>query len=260
MRRMIRTGALGIVLAILLSLFVPAVQASDVMPMEEMKELLNSVELHPQPSGYPELDAILAELLAPYENEDTFTKVKAMYDWCILNINFDWEPYTYPHTAPAYDRFGVDCELSYEFSGIAPALPYDSYNRSYYCLTEHKGVCYDYANLFAVMARYIGIDSYVHTGIFTFEEGYGTWGHHGWTLLDLNGELYVFDAQRDYRLCANGLDPIKYCYFGLTSTWRYSPEDAINKERDASFRSVNTKPTCIFISYGKQFCYITSIA
>lgn len=260
MKHLSRAGALLLVLAVLASLLLLPVQASDVMDMEDMKALLNSEELHPQPTGYPELDSILSDLLAPYENEDTFTKVKAMYDWCILNINFDWKPYTEPHTAPAYDRFGVDCGLSYELTGNSPALPYDCYNRSYYCLTEHKGVCYDYANLFAVMARYIGIDSYVHTGIFTFEEGYGTWGHHGWTELVLGGEVYIFDAQRDYRLCANGTEPINYSYFGLTDTWRYSPEDAINEERDASFRSVRSMPTYFFNSFGNQFRYITSIA
>lgn len=260
MRHAIRAGAWMLVFAMLLSLFVMSAQASDVMDMEDMKELLNSVELHPQPTGYPELDAILEDLLKPYRGQDTFTKVKAMYDWCILNIEFDWEPYTYPHTAPAYDRFGVDCELVYDCDDFEPALPYDSYNRSYYCLTEHKGVCYDYANLFAVMARYIGIDSYVHTGIFTFEEGYGTWGHHGWTLLDLNGELYVFDSQRDYRLCANGTEPIKYCYFGLTDTWRYSPETWINDERDASFHSVLTTIRPEPPMLHKQFSSVPTVA
>ena len=59
-------------------------------------------------------------------------------------------------------------------------------------LTARTGVCYDWGILFAVMARYVGVESYVHTGILRI----GTWtGHHGWTELRLGGKNYIFDGQ-----------------------------------------------------------------
>lgn len=250
MKSIKRICAAVLIVLLVLSLLPFAALADDVMPQDEMQELLNSVILHPQPTGYPDVDALLAQLLAPYKKADTYTKVKAMYDWCILNIAFDWEPYSFPHTAPAYDRFAVDHELQSDPAVNNLPIPYETVNRSYHCLTEKKGICYDYSSLFAIMMRYIGIDAYVHTGIFTFEPGYGTWGHHGWTELDLNGTLYIFDPQRDYRLSANGTAEIGYYYFGLLNTWRYQPETAINEERDAQFISVQAMP----ISANGHFC------
>ena len=68
--------------------------------------------------------------------------------------------------------------------------------RAYHMLTARTGVCYDWGFCFAVMARYVGIESYVHTGILRI----GDWtGHHGWTELKLGGKNYIFDGQQDWR-------------------------------------------------------------
>ena len=87
-----------------------------------------------------------------------------------------------------------------------------------------------------------GLESYVHTGPFIFEEGYGNGsGHHGWTEVILNGTSYIFDPQRDYRMSANGTATIPYNYFGIApdKAWRYTQETAANEARDAGFLPVS---------------------
>ena len=213
--------------------------AGDAMSADAVRTLLNSVTLHPQRTGYIELDQLLEKIFAPYANSDNYTKLKAAYDWTIQNINYSWAPYS-QNWAPAYDCFVPQHELTYD-DHLQKAMPWEIVNRTYHSMTEHEGICYDYAAVFAVMARYIGVDAYVHTGYFTFESGFGTGsGHHGWTELCINGSYYIFDPQRDYRMSANGTAAIPYYYFGITSSkaWRYSPETQVNQARDAGFLSV----------------------
>lgn len=228
-----------ILTVILLLGTVPVSAAGDATDMGTMKELLNAEPLYPQTTGYPEVDALLNEIFAPYAEADTYTRVKVAYDWTVREIDFSWAPYS-QNWAPAYDCFAVIHDLEYT-EGLQEAMPFEIVNRSYHALTHHQGVCYDYASLFAVMARYIGLESYVHTGPFVFEEGYGNGsGHHGWTEVILSGTSYIFDPQRDYRMSANGTAAIPYNYFGVApnKAWRYTQETEANAARDAQFLSV----------------------
>lgn len=249
--------AVSLMLALLLVLVViptpQAFAAGDAEDMEQMKTLLNSVELHPQVTGYKELDALVAQIMAPYAGSDTYTKVKAAYDWCVKEIDFSWQAYSRNY-APAYDKYAVTCKLTYDQT-LQEVIPWEVANRSYYTMTNHAGVCYDYAAVFAVLTRYIGIDSYIHTGKFQFESGYGTGsGHHGWTELVLNGVHYIFDPQRDYRMSANGEGTIPYNYFGITyeKAWRYTQEDQVNAQRNSQFLSVT--------AHRAHYVYITASA
>ena len=213
--------------------------AGSAMSTDAVRALLNGVELHPQRTGYAELDRMLEDIFAPYSDSDNYIKLKAAYDWTVRNINFSWAPYS-QNWAPAYDCFVPQHELTYEV-GLQEAIPWEIVNRAYHAIAYREGVCYDYAAVFAVMSRYIGFDSFVHTGYFIFEDGYGTGsGHHGWTELYIDGVYYIFDPQRDYRLSANGTAAIPYAYFGITyeNAWRYSPEAQVNAARDAGFLPV----------------------
>lgn len=231
---------LSLIIALVMLLGVlPVSAAGDAMDMEDMKSLLNSVELYPQRTGYEEVDAMLEEIFAPYADSDTFTKLKAAYDWTITEIRYSWAPYS-QDWAPAYDCFVPVYELTYE-EGLEEAMPFEVINRSYHALKYREGICYDYGAVFAVMARYLGIEAYVHTGGFIFEASFGGGsGHHGWAELVLNGENYIFDPQRDYRMSANGTEEIPYLYFGISyeNAWRYDWETAANEARDAQFLSV----------------------
>ncbi len=228
-----------ILTVILLLGTVSVAAAGDATEMSTIKELLNKEPLHPQITGYPTVDALLEEILAPYAEADTYTRVKAAYDWTIREVNYNWAPYS-QNWAPAYDCFAITYDLDYT-EGLQESLPFEVVNRSYHALTRFEGICYDYAALFAVMARYIGLESYVHTGYFVFEAGYGTGsGHHGWTEVILDGTSYIFDPQRDYRMSANGTAAIPYYYFGIApaKAWRYTQETDANAARDAQFLSV----------------------
>lgn len=241
--RFTRLTSLLLVLVLLVTaLPLQASAAADTARLEKMKTLLNSVELQPQRTGYPAVDALLEEIVAPYAGSDNFTKILAAYDWAILNIDFSWAPYSQDY-APAYDCFNVIYDLEYE-EGLEEAAPFEMVNRTYHALSQHEGVCYDYAAVMTLLARYIGFEAYLHTGLFTFEAGYGSGdGHHGWSEIVIGGVSYIFDPQRDYRLCGNATRDINYYYFGLTGseTWRYKPEAEVNTARDAQFLPLGTE-------------------
>lgn len=213
--------------------------AGDAMSNDAVRELLNGVELHPQRTGYPELDKMLEDIFVPYQDSDNYTKLKAAYDWTIRNINYSWAPYS-QNWAPAYDCFVPRYDLAYE-EGLQEAMPWEIVNRTYHSVKYREGICYDYAAVFAVMARYLGFEAFVHTGYFVFEAGYGTGsGHHGWAEVCIDGVNYIFDPQRDYRMSANGTADIPDYYFGIPmeNAWRYSPETEVNAARDAGFLPV----------------------
>ncbi len=234
-----------LIVSVLLIGMLPVSAAGDAMNTEAVKTLLNSVELKPQRTGYPQVDASLEEIFAPYAEADNYTKAKAAYDWTVTQVNYSWGPYS-QNWAPAYDCFVPVYDLEYE-EGLEEAIPFEVVNRSYHALTAHEGICYDYGALFALMARYLGFESFVHTGYFTFEAGFGTGaGHHGWAEIKIGEEYYIFDPQREYRMCGNGVNKIDYLYFCIDEdhAWRFNHETAINDARDAGFLSVAAPRHC----------------
>lgn len=218
----------------------PAVAASaagDAMSFSEVKALVNQEELHPQRTGYPALDGRIEALLAPYEGRDAFTKLKALYDWTVTEIVYSWEGYSQDY-APAYDCFTLRYALEYE-TGLPKAYPEDMIYRAYHALTAKRAVCYDWGILFAVMARYLGIESYVHTGILHI----GDWqGHHGWTELRLGGVNYIFDAQQDnYIYDLTGENPHEHFGIAPKNSGRWDQADDENLPRDASLLPVTAE-------------------
>ena len=227
-------------LAVLLCLAVmptgSARAAGDAMSLDQVKALMNAEPLYPQRTGYIELDRLLEELVAPYEGQDTYTTLKGLYEWTVNNIDYSWNGYSQDY-APAYDCFTLTYDLTYE-TGLPQAYPIDMIYRAYHMLTARTGVCYDWGILFAVMARYVGIESYVHTGILRI----GTWtGHHGWTELRLGGKNYIFDGQQDWRSKGLNNGRIIYDHFGISmdNAWRYQQETSANGPRDASMLPVD---------------------
>ena len=223
------------VLLCLTALPVSASAAGDAMNLDQVKALMNAEPLYPQKTGYVELDRMLEELVAPYRGKDTYTTLKGLYEWTVNNIDYSWNGYSQNY-APAYDCFTLTYDLTYE-TGLPQAYPIDMIYRAYHMLTARTGVCYDWGILFAVMARYVGVESYVHTGILRI----GTWtGHHGWTELRLGGKNYIFDGQQDWR--SKGIyGYILYDHFGISmdNAWRYQQETSANGPRDASMLPVD---------------------
>ena len=169
------------------------------MSSATMKALMNNQKLYPQRTGWKELDTAIANLLATTGGDTTYDKLYNVYVYLAKNITYSWDGYS-KTTAPAYEFFTYDYvkNMTYE-TGLKKSIPNDMANRAYHVITKMRGVCYDYAIAFAVIARYIGINSYVHTGYFLFEDPTSGRSHHGWALLELGGTKYLFDPQRDAR-------------------------------------------------------------
>ncbi len=208
--------------------------------------LLNSQELHPQKTGYAALDKLLESIVSSYDGMTTAEKVKACYAWTIQNIDYSWAGYSSKNSG--YDGFNQTYPYDDYEEGLQQAYPEETIARVYYTISKKKGVCYDYAAVFCVLVRYIGIDAYVHTGQYVFEEALGyngtDHGHHGWTEVVLDGTYYIFDTQREYRFTSDGTGTIDYKrFFGITTGdehyYRYTEETSINAERDAGFLSVS---------------------
>ena len=215
----------------------------------ELRSLLDQQSLYPQRTGWLELDLLIESILnGAGESADTYTKLRYAYDYLVKEVTYSWEGYSYRSASvKAYNSVtGYDylSSMTYE-DGLQKSIPDDMANRTYHILKYKKGVCYDYAIAMAVIARYIGIESYVETGLFIFEDTSNGAGHHGWTLLELGGNTYVFDPQRDAR-------NYQYYrregyYFGIpyatatANNYRpnyYSSDTTANAERKASMLPV----------------------
>lgn len=220
-----------------------------------MRTLLNQETLHPQKTGWLELDQLIDNILSQAgADADTYTKLRYAYDYLVKNVVYSWEGYSFTTASvTAYNSFtNIDytAKMTYE-EGLQKSIPDDMANRTYHILKDKQGVCYDYAIAIAVIARYIGIESYVHTGLFIFEPYYNYLsGHHGWSLLILGGEKYVFDPQRDARNYQYNNKQNGY-YFGIpyetainqNNRPHYQPDyydvdKKANAERDASMLSI----------------------
>lgn len=202
----------------------------------DINNVLNNAELHPQKTGYATLDKMLENIVAPLNGKTTAQKVAALYEWTVYNIDYSWAGYK----EQTYNGFNVPYPLNDYETGLQKVIPQEIIDRTYFTMKNHKGVCYDWAAVFCVMMRYIGLESYVHTGMFRFE-----WetqiGHHGWAEVEIDGVNYIFDPQREYRMTDDGTKPVDYSrYFGLRyqDTNRYNQETSVNAARDAGFVSV----------------------
>ena len=172
-------------------------------------EKINAQTLYPQRTGWKELDEMMEDIFSQAgEDADAHTKLKYAYDYLVKQVTYSWEGYSYTVASVAcYNSVnGYDylSRMTYE-EGLQKSIPDDMANRTYHILKDKKGVCYDYAIAIAVMARYLGLNAYVETGLFVFEDTSLGAGHHGWALVDIGDETYIFDPQRDAR---------NYQYFG----------------------------------------------
>lgn len=220
-----------------------------------MRTLLNQETLHPQKTGWLELDQLIESILAKAgKDADTYTKLRYAYDYLVKNVTYSWEGYSYTSASVkcynSFTKINYLSKMTYE-DGLQKSIPDDMANRTYHILKDKRGVCYDYAIGFSVIARYLGVESYVHTGLFIFEPYYGYLsGHHGWSVLILGGNKYVFDPQRDARNYEYNGKRNGY-YFGITYETAinqnnrphyrpnyYDADKKANAERDASMLSM----------------------
>lgn len=187
--------------------------------IEERRNRINSAVLNPMRTNSPALDALIdsifARILTP--DMDTFTKVKACYDYLIRN-------FTYAHTMAPMD---TDYESSYDAMIVY---------RAYASLSTNQGVCTDYASAFVAMTRAIGLESYVVGGQIgrTAESKLS----HAWVNIRINGQLYLFDPQVEDNVTTKaGNDYINYYFFCMLDSETWSGYDY--DDRDGWISSFN---------------------
>ncbi len=249
MRKHTWTRVLSLVLVFVFCLgAVPQVQ-TEAEAVTNMNSILNATTVYPQRTGYKALDKLVSNVLAPYANKSTAEKVQACYDWCVTQINYSWAGYSYQNSG--YGGFNQTKNAyphnDYE-TGLQQAFPTETINRVYYTMANRKGVCYDYAAVFTVMMRAIGLEAYTRTGMYKFESwasSTGGSGHHGWSVVSIGGTEYIFDPQREYRRCGDGKGTVSHtAFYGLRpgdtyySNYNLSSDATANKNRDNSFLSV----------------------
>ena len=101
-------------------------------------------------------------------------KVEAIYDYIVQNIRYDYEKVT-----ALTSDYLPDIETIFE---------------------ENKGICYDYASLFAAMLRSVGVPARMAKGYAP-----GIVEYHAWNEVLVDGEWIVIDTTMDAAYAARGV-------------------------------------------------------
>jgi Transglutaminase-like superfamily len=124
----------------------------------------------------PKAKTYSTDSIASYVN-DNFTnskeKVRAVYTWLIHNIAYSKD------SMYQFNRWGIDPEIN--MSAI---------------LRRRKGVCENYAALFANILLKCGVQAVVVTG-YTTITGNRYWNGHGWVAAQADGEWFLCDPTWD---------------------------------------------------------------
>lgn len=108
-----------------------------------------------------EIDSTAKKIVGSTKNEKQ--KAYLLYQWIGKNISYDWDKYNDIINGTDYmDKFG--------------AIP---------AFNSKKGICEDYADLYAAMAKAVGLKVRVIVG-----QGYsgGSWGGHAWNEVYISSE------------------------------------------------------------------------
>lgn len=169
-----------------------------------LRQTLDSMPLYPDATtNMPEFDALLdnifAQIITP--DMDTHDKLKACYDYLILNVKDG----RYEDTS--------DLDWSYNLTpgpNVWPTCATGSVT-----LFTGLGVCDLYSAAFATMAWKIGLPMYLVSGS-TSKAG-GGYTPHVWCQMDApDGTVYVFDPHIDYLNTLRGKGEPSNVRFGAT--------------------------------------------
>ncbi len=160
-----------------------------------LESLINSAPLKPLKTGDAELDKIVENVINKQTNSKmtTYQKVITLYNWVMDKMS--------------YQIAMVD---SYEVQELADEneIYYNDAMEIYLALDgfkTYKGSCDNYAAMFMILTRRLGLDSYTINVL--NEKG----GGHTTVNIKLNGKWYDFDPQGDSNQKKNG----KYNYYYL---------------------------------------------
>lgn len=132
-----------------------------------------------------------------------FEKTKAIHDWLVYNINYDYESYT---------------------KGKAPKSSLTVKGT----LTGKKALCEGYALSFEALAKSAGLE--VKT-IYGTSKSKGTWEDHAWNQVKVNGKWYNIDVTWDDSNVA-GMTAKKYN--NMIYSYFLVPDKIMNKDHKAT--------------------------
>ena len=110
-----------------------AAWTNDAVSDAEIRELLNSQELHPQKTGWYELDSLLGSLIAESGADDAYGQLRYMYEWMVKNVTYSWEGYSNTQASVAsYNSvtgYNYLDWMNYD-TGLTKSIPDDMANRT----------------------------------------------------------------------------------------------------------------------------------
>lgn len=167
---------------------------SDTNISDDVRKRLNDVKLKPMETGLYKLDNRVDNVISRTVSDSTKTtyeKVRNIYDYIL---------YYFERTPKSY----VDEDTVYE---ACSSMDYTSYYdmeliyRANKALTNNAGSSEDYACALTVLFRKLGLEAYYIDGERKTDIGYES---HGYTLVLIGGERYIFDAAYEEELAENG--------------------------------------------------------
>ncbi len=201
---------------------------------DSMAKQINSQPLYKEKTGFKALDKLVNKIFKKIfkKGYSTYDKVKAIYDYEIKKFDYG---HSFLNSKQASKAYSKDDRI-YK-SG------YDSYiaGRAYTTLVTNIGVCTDYAAVFTVMTRALGLDTYSVGG--TTTKAGGGWTGHDWNNMIINGKYIVFDAQVEDNISESMGGSINYYRFAkkkneVKNNYKYrGRENSIRSYKH--FKSVN---------------------
>lgn len=188
---------------------------------DSLEKQINSQPLYKEKTGLVALDKLVKKISKKIfkKGYSTYDKVKAIYDYEIKNFTYGHAFLSTKQSKAAYSNKKNRVYSSYFDSSIV--------DMAYASLVTNTGVCDNYAAVFVVMTRAIGLDTYTVGGLTT--KAGGGWTGHAWNNMLVNGKYIVFDAQVEDNISNGG--KIYYYRFAkkeneVKNNYKYSNRDA----------------------------------
>lgn len=194
---------------------------------DRIAKQINSQPLYKEKTGFVALDKLVKKISKKIfkKGYSTYDKVKAIYDYEIKHFTYGLSFLSSKQSKSAYSNRKNRIYNAYYDENIA--------DMAYTSLVTNVGVCDNYAAVFTVMTRAIGLDTY-SVGGQTTKAG-GGWTGHAWNNIIVNGRYIVFDAQVEDNIAGGG----KINYYRFAKTEKEVKNNYKYSHREAEIQSFN---------------------